>query len=157
MALEYRSTEVFLKPDVIYGSKLVSKFVNNLMRKGKKSLAEKILYDALGQVKKRIQDKEPLEVLETAVNNVKPMVEVRSRRIGGATYQVPVEVPRKRQLSLAFRWIIQSAKAKKGRPMYQRLADELADAYKRQGAAYTKRENTHKMAEANKAFAHFTW
>ncbi|MFN3467714.1 MAG: 30S ribosomal protein S7 [Candidatus Brocadiales bacterium] len=157
MALEYRSTEVFLKPDVVYGSKLVSKFINNLMKKGKKSLAERVLYDALELVKKRLPDKEPLDVLETAVNNVKPLVEVRSRRIGGATYQVPVEVPRRRQLSLAFRWLIQAAKAKKGRPMAQRLADELADAYKKQGAAYMKRENTHKMAEANKAFAHFTW
>ena len=157
MALEYRSTEAFLKPDVVYGSKLVSKFINNLMKKGKKSLAEKTLYGALELVKKRLPDKGSLDVLETAVNNVKPLVEVRSRRIGGATYQVPIEVQRKRQLSLAFRWIIQAAKAKKGRPMAQRLADELADACKRQGAAYTKRENTHKMAEANKAFAHFTW
>lgn len=157
MALEYRSTEAFLKPDVVYGSKLVSKFINNLMKKGKKSLAEKTLYGALELVKKRLPDKGSLDVLETAVNNVKPLVEVRSRRIGGATYQVPIEVQRKRQLSLAFRWIIQAAKAKKGRPMSQRLADELADACKKQGAAYTKRENTHKMAEANKAFAHFTW
>jgi small subunit ribosomal protein S7 len=157
MALEYRSTEAFLKPDVVYGSKLVSKFINNLMKKGKKSLAEKTLYGALELVKKRLPDKGSLDVLETAVNNVKPLVEVRSRRIGGATYQVPIEVPRKRQLSLAFRWIIQAAKAKKGRPMAQRLADELADACKKQGAAYTKKENTHKMAEANKAFAHFTW
>ncbi|OHB90273.1 MAG: 30S ribosomal protein S7 [Planctomycetes bacterium RIFCSPHIGHO2_12_FULL_52_36] len=157
MALEYRSTEAFLKPDVVYGSKLVSKFINNLMKKGKKSLAEKTLYGALELVKKRLPDKGSLDVLETAVNNVKPLVEVRSRRIGGATYQVPIEVQRRRQLSLAFRWIIQAAKAKKGRPMAQRLADELADACKKQGAAYTKRENTHKMAEANKAFAHFTW
>jgi len=157
MALEYRSTEAFLKPDVVYGSKLVSKFINSLMKKGKKSLAEKTLYGALELVKKRLPDKGSLDVLETAVNNVKPLVEVRSRRIGGATYQVPIEVQRKRQLSLAFRWIIQAAKAKKGRPMAQRLADELADACKKQGAAYTKRENTHKMAEANKAFAHFTW
>ncbi|HHT9154194.1 MAG TPA: 30S ribosomal protein S7 [Candidatus Tripitaka sp. YC43] len=157
MALEYRSTEAFLKPDVVYGSKLVSKFINNLMKKGKKSLAEKTLYGALELVKKRLPDKGSLDVLETAVNNVKPLVEVRSRRIGGATYQVPIEVQRRRQLSLAFRWIIQAAKAKKGRPMSQRLADELADACKKQGAAYTKRENTHKMAEANKAFAHFTW
>ena len=157
MALEYRSTEAFLKPDVVYGSKLVSKFINNLMKKGKKSLAEKTLYGALELVKKRLPDKGSLDVLETAVNNVKPLVEVRSRRIGGATYQVPIEVQRKRQLSLAFRWIIQAAKAKKGRPMAQRLADELADACKKQGAAYTKKENTHKMAAANKAFAHFTW
>ncbi|HLA37048.1 MAG TPA: 30S ribosomal protein S7, partial [Candidatus Brocadiales bacterium] len=105
MALEYRSTETFLKPDVVYGSKLVSKFINNLMKKGKKSLAEKTLYGALELVKKRLPDKGSLDVLETAVNNVKPLVEVRSRRIGGATYQVPIEVQRRRQLSLAFRWI----------------------------------------------------
>lgn len=157
MALEYRSTEAYIKPDTVYGSKLVSKFINQLMRKGKKSLAEKILYGSLEQIRKRLPEKEPVEVLETAINNVKPIMEVRSRRIGGATYQVPVEVPRKRQLSLSLRWIIQAAKAKKGRPMAQRLAEELVDAYKKQGAAYTRRENTHKMAEANKAFAHFTW
>ncbi len=157
MALEYRSTEVFLKPDVVYGSKLISKIVNCIMRKGKKSLAEKAVYGAMEVVKKRLPDKEPIEVLEAAVGNVKPLLEVRSRRIGGATYQIPVEVPRKRQLSLAIRWMVQSAGTKKGRPMYQKLAEEIIDAYKKQGAAYTKRENVHKMAEANKAFAHFTW
>lgn len=157
MALEYRSTEEFLKPDARYGSKLASKFINCIMRRGKKSVAERIFYGAMEQVKKKVQDKEPLEILETSVNNVRPLVEVRSRRIGGATYQVPVEVPRKRQTSLAIRWLIGAAKAKKGRPMHIKLADEIMDAHRRQGAAYTKRENTHKMAEANKAFAHFTW
>ncbi|MFQ5957075.1 MAG: 30S ribosomal protein S7 [Candidatus Brocadiales bacterium] len=157
MGLEYRSTAVFLKPDVRYNSKLASKVINGIMRKGKKSTAERIFYAAMDFIKKKVQDKEPIEVLEMAVNNVKPLVEVRSRRIGGATYQVPVEVPRKRQTSLAIRWILQAAKAKKGRPMHRKLAEELMDGYRRQGTAYTKRENTHKMAEANKAFAHFTW
>jgi len=157
MALAYRSTEIFLQPDVKYKSKMVSKFINSLMRKGKKSVAERVFYDAMGVVETKISDVEPLEMFETALNNVKPLVEVRSKRVGGATYQVPVEVPRQRQVALAVRWIIGAAKAKKGRPMYQRLADELVDAYKKQGAAITQRENTHKMAEANKAFAHFAW
>lgn len=127
------------------------------MRKGKKSVAEKVFYEAMGIIEKKITDVTPLEMFETSVNNVKPLVEVRSKRVGGATYQVPVEVPKQRQLSLAFRWIIDAAKGKKGRPMFQRLADELVDAYKKQGVAITQRENTHKMAEANKAFAHFAW
>ena len=157
MALAYRSTEIFLQPDVKYKSKLVSKFINSLMRKGKKSVSEKVFYDEMNEVEKKISDIPPIEIFETAVNNVKPLVEVRSKRVGGATYQVPVEVPRQRQLSLALRWIIKAAHEKKGRPMYLRLADELVDAYKKQGAAITQRENTHKMAEANKAFAHFAW
>ncbi len=157
MALAYRSTEVFLQPDMKYKSKLVSKFINSLMRKGKKSVAEKVFYSAMEIIEKKMADVAPLEMFETVVNNVKPLVEVRSKRVGGATYQVPVEVPRQRQQSLAFRWIIEAAKGKKGRPMYQRLADEFVDAYKKQGIAITQRENTHKMAEANKAFAHFAW
>ncbi len=157
MALAYKSTEVYLQPDVKYNSKMVSKFINSLMRKGKKSTAEKVFYDAMGVIEKKITDVEPLEIFETAVNNVKPLVEVRSKRVGGATYQVPVEVPKKRQTALSLRWIIDAAKGKKGRPMFQRLADELVDAYKKQGIAITQRENTHKMAEANKAFAHFAW
>ena len=157
MALAYRSTEVYLQPDVKYKSKMVSKFINSLMRKGKKSVAEKVFYGAMGVIEKKITDVEPLEIFETAVNNVKPLVEVRSKRVGGATYQVTVEVPKQRQQSLALRWIIDAAKGKKGRPMFQRLADELLDAYKKQGLAITQRENTYKMAEANKAFAHFAW
>ncbi len=157
MALEYKSTEVFLRPDVRYRSILVSKFINNLMRKGKKSVAEKVFYQAMDLLRSRFADKEPLEIVETAIKNVKPMVEVKSKRVGGATYQVPVEVSRKRQLSLAMRWILSAVKNKKGKPTYQKLADELSDAYKRQGVAITQRENTHKMAEANKAFAHFAW
>lgn len=151
MALAYRSTEVYLQPDVKYKSRMVTKFINSLMRKGKKSVAESVFYGAMEVIEKKIADVEPLEIFETAVNNVKPLVEVRSKRVGGATYQVPVEVPKKRQQSLALRWIIGAAKGKKGRPMYQRLADELLDAYKKQGLAITQRENTHKMAEANKA------
>jgi small subunit ribosomal protein S7 len=127
------------------------------MRKGEKSVAEKVYYKALDIIEKKISDVSPIEIFETAVNNVKPLVEVRSRRVGGATYQVPVEVSKQRQTSLAIRWIINAAKGKKGMPMFQRLADELIDSYKKQGVAITQRENTHKMAEANKAFAHFAW
>ncbi len=157
MALEYKSTEVFLRPDVHYRSILVAKFINNLMRKGKKSVAEKVFYQAADLLKTRFADKEPLEILEGAINNVKPLVEVKSKRVGGATYQVPVEVTRKRQVSLAIRWILNATRSKKGKASYIKLADELTNAYKKQGAAVTQRENTHKMAEANKAFAHFAW
>ena len=157
MALEYKSTEVFLRPDVRYRSILVSKFINCFMHKGKKSVAERVFYQAMDLLKTRISDKDPLEVFETAINNVKPLVEVRSKRVGGATYQVPVEVSRKRQLSLAIRWVIKAVRSKKGKASSQRLSDEIANAYNKQGDAVTQRENTHKMAEANKAFAHFAW
>ncbi len=157
MALQYRSTEVFLQPDVRYGSMLVTKFINNLMHKGKKSVAEKLFYEAMELLRTRFDDKEPLEVFEAAIANVKPLVEVKSKRVGGATYQVPIEVSRKRQLSLAIRWILDATRSKKGKATYLKLADELSDAYKKQGVSITKRENTHKMAEANKAFAHFAW
>jgi len=150
------STET-LKPDVRYGSKLAAKFINGLMERGKKSAAERIFYDALEIMRERIKDKAPYEAFETALNNVKPHVEVRSKRVGGATYQVPVEVSRKRQQSLAIRWLLEAARKKKGKPMARRLGDEFCDAYNREGAAYTVRENMHKMAEANKAFAHFAW
>lgn len=157
MTLQYKSTERFLKADVKYKSKLVSKFINCLMKQGKKSTAEKIFYSMMDIAASRISDKVPIEIFETAVNNVKPLIEVRSKRVGGATYQVPIEVPRKRQLSLSMRWIIEAASSKKGKSMDKRLADEISDAFKKQGVAITKRENTHKMAEANKAFAHFAW
>ncbi|GAX62254.1 30S ribosomal protein S7 [Candidatus Scalindua japonica] len=157
MALEYRSTESFLKPDVRFGSMLVTKFINNLMHKGKKSVAEKLFYKAMDVIKTRFEDKEPLEIFETAVGNVKPLVEVKSKRVGGATYQVPIEVSKKRQMSLSIRWILAAMRSKKGKATYLKLADELTDAYKKQGVSITKRENTHKMAEANKAFAHFAW
>lgn len=144
-------------PDNRYGRTLVSKFVNCIMWDGKKSTAERILHRAIDLIGTKLPDQDALQVFETAVNNVKPLVEVKSRRVGGATYQVPVEVTSKRQLSLAIRWIRTAARARKGRPMYQRLAAELIDAYHREGAAMTVRENTHRMAEANKAFAHFAW
>jgi len=153
-----------LKPDPKNKSKLVSKFINSMMVKGKKSIAQRIFYDCLDIISKQLktQNSKPktvdsLEVFETAVNNVKPLLEVRSKRIGGASYQVPMQVKPKRQQSLAFRWIIQSARAKKGKPMAERLASELIDAYKKHGGAMTTRENIHRMAEANKAFAHFAW
>ncbi len=146
-----------LKPDPAYNSKLVSKFVNCMMWDGKKSVAQQIFYDAMEIISQRIKDTEPLEVFETAVNNVKPLIEVRSKRVGGASYQVPMQVSPKRQQSLAFRWILQSARAKKGKPMRERLASELIDAYNGHGGAMTTRENIHRMAEANKAFAHFAW
>jgi small subunit ribosomal protein S7 len=146
-----------LKPDARFNSTLASKFINCLMWQGKKPTAQRIFYDALDQIKKRMPDVNPLEVFTEAVEHVKPAVEVRSRRVGGATYQVPMQVNRTRQQSLAIRWIIQASRGKAGRPMYLRLADELMAAYRREGEAMTKRENTIKMAESNKAFAHFAW
>ncbi len=146
-----------LKADPKYNSKLVSKFINSMMWQGRKSVAQRIFYDAMNLISKKITDTPPLEVFETAINNVKPLLEVRSKRIGGASYQVPMQVRPKRQQSLSFRWIIQSARTKKGKPMYERLASELMDAYSKHGGAMTTRENIHKMAEANKAFAHFAW
>ena len=151
----YKEHEV--KPDAVHNSLLVAKFVNCIMRRGKKSTAEKCFYQALDEVKRRIKDAEPFEVFKTAVENVKPVVEVKSRRVGGATYQVPVEVSAKRKQSLAIRWILQAARSQKGKPFYVRLAGELVDAYQGRDAAMTVRENTHKMAEANRAFAHFAW
>jgi small subunit ribosomal protein S7 len=146
-----------LKPDPQYGSELASKFINCLMWQGKKGTAERIFYDALDQIKKRMPDLNPIEVFNQAVEHVKPSVEVRSKRVGGATYQVPMQVNKTRQRSLAIRWIIGAARSKAGRPMSLRLADELMAAYRREGEAMTKRENTIKMAESNKAFAHFAW
>lgn len=144
-----------LKPDPKFGSLVVAKFINCIMWEGKKSVAERAFYRALDELKVKVPDVEPFEVFETAVNNVKPMVEVKSKRVGGATYQVPVEVNKHRQQSLALRWILDAVRKKKGSPFWKRLASELLDAYNKQGAAMTVRENTHKMAEANKAFAHF--
>lgn len=157
MPRNYKSTERFLKPDPAHGNKLLSKFINCIMYQGKKTVAQNIVYDALDQLKKKVPDKDPVEVFNEALNNCRPMVEVRSKRVGGATYQVPMEVNKKRQQALAVRWVIQAARARKGKPMSVRLAEELGDAYKREGAAVKKREETHRMADANKAFAHFAW
>jgi small subunit ribosomal protein S7 len=156
MALKYRSTERFLEPDPVYGSKLVSRFIGRLMKQGKKAVAEKIFYDAMNIVQERVNDASPLEVFEQALDNVKPVIEVKSRRIGGMTYQVPTEVSPKRQTSLGIRWLLDAARGKKGRPMHICLAEEVLDAYHRQGGAYQRRENTHRMAEANRDFSHFS-
>ena len=157
MARKRTASEANLKPDPVYNSKLASKFINCLMWQGKKATAQRVFYYALDQIKKRIADANPIEVFTQAVEHVKPTVEVRSKRVGGATYQVPMQVNRTRQQSLAIRWIIHAARDKAGRPMSIRLAEELMAAYRREGDAMTKRENTIKMAESNKAFAHFAW
>jgi small subunit ribosomal protein S7 len=157
MAKKFESTERFLKPDPKYHSRLATKFINCLMQCGKKTIAERIFYPAMDLIEERIKGTPPNEVFEQAVNNVKPVVEVRSKRVGGASYQVPMPVNPKRQQSLAIRWILLAARKRKGKPMYVRLADELCDAYRKEGTAVTQRENVHKMAEANKAFAHFAW
>ena len=146
-----------LKPDPRYNHKLVSKFINCLMCGGKKATAQRVFYHAMDQIKKRMPDLDPSEVFIHAVENVKPTVEVRSKRVGGATYQVPMQVNKTRQQSLSIRWLINAARAKAGRPMFLRLADEFMAAYRKEGEAMTKRENTIKMAESNKAFAHFAW
>ncbi len=157
MAKKFTASSVQLKPDPKFNSKLVSKFVNCMMWDGKKSTAQQIFYDAMEIVSGKLKDVPPVEIFETAINNVKPLLEVRSKRVGGASYQVPMQVNPRRQQSLAFRWILASARGKKGKPMCQRLASELLDAYNKQGGAMTTRENVHRMAEANKAFAHFAW
>ncbi len=157
MAKKFTASSQQLKPDPKYNSKLVSKFVNCLMWGGKKSTAQQVFYDAMGIIGKNVKDVEALEVFEKAINNVRPLIEVRSKRIGGASYQVPMQVSARRQQSLAFRWILTSARGKKGKPMCERLASELIDAYNERGSAMTTRENIHRMAEANKAFAHFAW
>ncbi len=144
-------------PDLVYGSTKVEKLINYVMESGKKNTARKIVYGAFDIIKEKKKDLEPLEVFDLAVKNTGPLMEVRSRRVGGANYQVPCEVRADRRLYLAMYWIINAAKAKKGRPMHQRLADELLSASNGEGDAVRKRENVHKMAEANKAFAHFAW
>lgn len=157
MAKKRTASAEQLKPDPKYNNKLVAKFINCMMWKGKKSVSQQIFYEAMDVISEKMKDTTALEVFETAVNNVKPLLEVRSKRIGGASYQVPMQVGSKRQQSLAFRWILQSARSKTGKPMCDRLASELIDAYSGHGGAMTTRENIHKMAEANKAFAHFAW
>jgi len=146
-----------LKPDPQYTSTLVAKFVNCLMYDGKKAVAQRVVYDAMDRIGKKVKDTPPLEVFTKAINNVKPMIEVRSKRVGGANYQVPIPVNRARQQSLAFRWILQATRSKSGKPMFVILADEIVAAYNRDGAAMQTRENVHRMADANKAFAHFAW
>ena len=146
-----------VQPDPVYNSTLAEKFVNSMMWDGKKTVAQKIFYDAMEQVTKKMKEVQPLELFETAINNVKPYVEVRSKRVGGANYQVPMQVNKRRQQSLAFRWIINACREQGGRPMHLRLANELMGAFHKEGKAMDKREQTHRMADASKAFAHFAW
>ena len=146
-----------LAPDPKYGSKLLSKFINCMMLDGKKYAVRRMVYDALDIICTKIKDVGPLEVFEKAVANVKPLIEVRSKRVGGANYQVPRQVTTKRQLSLAFRWLRDAVRSGSGQPTANRMANELMAAYNGEGAAMTTRENIHRMADANKAFAHFAW
>ncbi len=157
MAKKFEPTSRFVKPDWRFQSLLAQKFVNALMREGKKQVAERIFYDAMSVVEESVKDKPAVDVFKEAVENVKPVVEVRSRRVGGATYQVPVEVRPTRRQSLAIRWVLEAARSKKGKPMARRLAEELLDAYRRQGAAFTARENVHRMTEANMACVLLAW
>jgi small subunit ribosomal protein S7 len=154
---KFTASEKMLKPDARYNSKLVSKFINCLMWSGKKTVAQGIVYDAMDKISKKITDVPVLEVFENAINNVKPYVEVRSKRVGGANYQVPMQVNKGRQQSLAFRWILAACREGTGRPMADRLADELSAAFRKEGKAMQTRDQTHRMADANKAFAHFAW
>ena len=154
---KFRSTQRFQKPDPRFNSMVVTKFINRLMWDGKKAIASGIFYEAMDLLAKKVSDAEPLDVFLASINNVMPQVEVRSRRVGGATYQVPVEVTRRRAQALAVRTIIETCRGRSGKPMAERLADELAQAYRKEGASVTWRENTHKMAEANKLFAHYAW
>lgn len=141
-------------PDAVYNSELVTRFINKIMQRGKKGLAERILYDALTLIQERT-GRNPLEVFEQAISNATPMLEVKPRRVGGATYQVPVQIEAQRRLSLAIRWLLASAKARPGKMMSERLANELLDAFNGTGATIKRREDTHRMAEANRAFSHF--
>ncbi|QDS95543.1 30S ribosomal protein S7 [Roseimaritima multifibrata] len=145
------------KPDPRFNSPLASKFINCLMQDGKKTVAQGVFYNAIEEIGRRLPENEAIAVFDEAIENVKPYVEVRSKRVGGASYQVPMQVNRNRQQSLAIRWILGAIRDKKGRPTHLKLADELLAAYKKEGVAYTKRENTHRMADANKAFSHFAW
>lgn len=157
MGKRFTASATQLQPDPRYNSKLASKFINCLMYDGKKSVAQRVFYTALDIIGKRVPDVDPIDIFTQAVENVKPGIEVRSKRVGGATYQVPTPVNSKRQQTLSIRWLLEVSRGKKGRTMEIRLADELHAAYKREGAAMTKRENVHRMADANKAFAHFAF
>jgi small subunit ribosomal protein S7 len=164
MAGRITKSDEQLRPDPRYGDRTLAKFINCVMWDGKKLTAQKIVYDALDTIQKRLDKEkaegaptESIEVFRRAINNVRPDVEVRSKRVGGANYQVPMQVNQRRRQSLCFRWIINSARGEKGKPMSDRLARELYDAARGEGKAMSTREQTHRMAEANKAFAHFAW
>ena len=158
MPRNYKSTAVLVQPDPKFGSILASKIINKIMLEGKKSTAQHIFYEALDLANKKLAEVQSQEeIFNRAVDNIRPAVEVRSKRVGGANYQVPMQVSERRQMSLAFRWILEAVRGEKGKPIADRLAKELFDAAKNEGKAATTRETTHKMADANKAFAHFAW
>lgn len=146
-----------IDPDARFNSVLVAKFTNGLMERGKKTVAQRIFYDAMDVVQDKVKDDDPLTIFEGAMENVRPRVEVKSRRVGGATYQVPMEVRQTRRNALAIRWIISFSKSRSGKSMSEKLAAELIDAYNNRGSAVKKKDDTHRMAEANKAFAHYRW
>ena len=156
MARSKKIKKRIIQPDYLYNSIMVEKFINNIMRKGKKTIARKVVYNSFKIVKEKTK-KESLDIFELAIKNVSPALEVKPKRVGGATYQVPREVKGDRKISLAFRWIINAANSKKGKPIKEKLAQELIDASNNIGGAVKKKENMHKMAEANRAFAHFAW
>ena len=151
-----KATKRVIQPDAVYGNTTVTSLINRLMTRGKKSTAERIVYSAFDIIENELK-KPSLEIFDQAVKNIMPVLEVKPRRVGGATYQVPIEVEGKRRMSLAMRWLVTFSRARSGRSMAEKLAAELIDAYNRQGAAVKKREDTHKMAEANRAFAHYRW
>jgi len=151
-----KKKERIIQPDVVYSNEMVSKLINQVMRKGKKSIAQKIVYNAFKNIQEKTK-KEPLEIFNLAMRNTSPLLEVKSKRVGGATYQVPREVKGNRKITLSMRWIIQAARSKKGKPMAEKLAEELIEASENRGVAVKKREDTHRMADANRAFAHFAW
>jgi small subunit ribosomal protein S7 len=164
MAGRITKSDQQLRPDPRYQDKILAKFINCVMHEGKKSVAQRLVYGALDEIQSRLERDKPenlpksaIEVFHQAVSNVKPAVEVRSRRVGGANYQVPMSVNTRRRQSLAFRWILQAARGEKGKPLHLRLARELYDAARGEGKAFETRQNTHRMAEANRAFAHFAW
>jgi small subunit ribosomal protein S7 len=156
MARRHRSTKRNLIPDPKYQNTEITRFVNQIMRKGKKTVAQRILYSALEEVERKSKEN-PVELFENAIENVRPQLEVKSRRVGGATYQVPMELSAERSRSLAMRWIIQYSRARKGVPLSAALANELLDAHNNTGSSIKKRDDTHKMAQANRAFAHYRW
>ena len=155
MPRNYKSTAQYLKPDPKFGSMLATKIINKIMLDGKKSTAQAVFYEALDLASQKLPDVEPVEIFTQAIENAKPMVEVRSKRVGGANYQVPREVKKNRQQSLAIRWVIDNSRKKKGKPMHLRLSEELVDAFNGTGASVQWKENIHKMAEANKAYSHY--
>ena len=156
MSRKRRAIKKFILKDTKYKSDLILKLMNSIMYDGKKTIAEKIVYDALNKLQSKAKE-EPIKIFELAINNIKPTIEVRSRRVGGATYQVPVEVKQKRSKTLAIRWLVNASKKRKDKNMSDKICFELYDAYQGKGSAIKKKEDVHKMAESNKAFAHFRW